>query len=243
LSQALARRPPLVTRHTSLVTVFEMTAGVPENTKVVEALRAVGEVRADDFENGVWARARAVRLTRYWSGAEAPEGRRGEARAAWDAAGLTVRFDCRQAEPLVVSAAPSLGRKTYGLWERDVCELFITPEAVEINRYLEFEVAPTGEWLDLALKVNAEGRETDWDFRSGMTAAARVSPDSITLALRVPWGALGQAPSAGERWRCNLFRCVGRDPDRGYLAWQPTHTPEPGFHVPQKFGWMVFGES
>jgi len=43
-----------------------------------------------------------------------------------------------------------------------------------------------------------------------------------------------------ERWRVNLFRCVGKDPDRGYLAWQSTRTPKPNFHVPQVFGWLVF---
>ena len=206
----------------------------------VEAARAAGAVRAGDFEAGAWSRARAVRLTRYWSGEEAPEGRRAEARAVWDDEALAVRFDCRQAEPLVVSPAPRLDRKTVGLWERDVCELFITPEAGEVTRYFEFEVAPTGEWLDLALALGPEGRETDWDFRSGMTAAARVREGSLTLGMRVPWGALGGAPRPGDRWRCNLFRCVGREPARGYLAWRPTHTPEPGFHVPEKFGWMVF---
>ena len=207
---------------------------------IVEARRAAGEVAVDDFRHGAWELARPAHVARYWSGEDAPRGRRAEARVAWDAEGFTVRFDCRQEEPLVVSTAPRLGRKTVGLWERDVCEIFITPETGRIGRYYEFEVAPTGEWLDLALTVTAEGRDTDWDFRSGMTAAARVREGSVTMALRVPWGALPRAPRAGERWRCNLFRCVGRDPARGYLAWQPTHTPEPSFHVPEKFGWIVF---
>ncbi len=209
-------------------------------TNIVEALRVAGELRAGDFEHGAWARARAAHLTRYWSGEEAPEGRRAEARAAWDAGGLTVRFDCRQVEPLVVSDAPRLDRKTVGLWERDVCEMFLTPEQGPVRHYAEFEVAPTGEWLDLAVKVGPKGLEKDWEYASGMTVAARAGKGSLTLAMRVPWKAFGRAPRAGERWRCNLFRCVGRDPARGYLAWQPTHTPEPAFHVPEKFGWMAF---
>jgi hypothetical protein len=73
-----------------------------------------------------------------------------------------------------------------------------------------------------------------------MTAAARAQEGSLVLGMRVPWKALKHAPRAGDRWRCNLFRCVGSDPSRGYLAWQPTHTPEPAFHVPEKFGWIVF---
>lgn len=211
-----------------------------ETAGVVEASRAARGVGPEEFESEAWARARAVRLTRYWSGEDAPEGRRAEARVLWDESGLTVRFDCRQAEPLVVSASPRLDRKTLGLWDRDVCELFITPEAGAIRHYFEFEVAPTGEWLDLALTVTEGERETDWEYRSGMTVAARVGAGEIKLAMRVPWRALGRAPQEGERWRCNLFRCVGRDPTRGYLAWRPTHTPEPGFHVPEKFGWMEF---
>ena len=216
-----------------------MAAGY-EITDTVEALRVEGGVAAGDFGHAAWARARAAHIARYWSGEEAPPARRAEARVAWDDEGFTVRFVCAQAEPLVVSAAPRLDRKTLGLWERDVCEVFITPEAGSITRYYEFEVAPTGEWVDLALAVVPGGRETDWDYRSGMTSAARVAAGSVTLGLRVPWSALPARPRAGERWRCNLFRCVGRDPDRGYITWRPTHTPEPAFHVPEKFGWIVF---
>jgi hypothetical protein len=217
-----------------------MVARGYEITNIVEALRVVGEVSAGDFENRAWKHARAAHLARYWSGEDAPVGRRAEARVLWDALGLTVRFDCRQSEPLVVSAAPRLDRKTLNLWDRDVCEIFITSETEVIRHYFEFEVAPTGEWIDLALTVRPEGRETDWEFHSGMTAAARIGKDSVTLGMRVPWKALGRTPRAGDRWRCNLFRCVGKDPTRGYLTWQPTHTPEPSFHVPEKFGWIVF---
>jgi hypothetical protein len=217
-----------------------MVARGYEITNIVEALRVERDLAAGDFDDAAWSRPRAAQIARYWSGEDAPPERRAEARALWNEHALAVRFDCRQAEPLVLSASPRLDRKTIGLWDRDVCELFITPERDAIRHYFEFEVAPTGEWIDLKLTVRPQGRATDWHFHSGMNAAARVRPDSLTLGLRVPWKHLGGAPRAGERWRCNLFRCVGRDPTRGYLAWQPTNTPEPSFHVPDKFGWMVF---
>ena len=38
-----------------------------------------------------------------------------------------------------------------GLWDRDVCEIFIAPDEHVIERYFEFEAAPTGEWLDVAI--------------------------------------------------------------------------------------------
>jgi hypothetical protein len=81
---------------------------------------------------------------------------------------------------------------------------------------------------------------TDWGYRSNMTVAARVKDGEITLAMRVPFAALGRAtPARGDVWRANLYRCVGAGWSR-YLAWLPTYTPEPNFHVPEKFGRLRF---
>ncbi|MDX6270068.1 MAG: hypothetical protein QOD28_1291 [Acidobacteriota bacterium] len=211
---------------------------------IVEASRARELVGVAELDHAEWARVRPVRLKRYWSGEAAPFARQAEARLLWDERGLSARFVCEQREPLVVSASPERGWKTMGLWDRDVCELFVAPRADDPSRYFEFEVAPTGEWLDLALRVGVFGRETDWGFYSGMESAARISADSVTVAMRVPWDAFGVsvAPRAGERWRANLFRCVGAGETRGYVAWQPTHAPEPNFHVPEKFGWLHFAD-
>lgn len=207
---------------------------------VVEASYTAADVSAGELDHPAWDAARPVRLTRYWSGEDAPAGRHAEARLLWSAEALAVRFVCRQTEPLVVSADPQTERKTLGLWERDVCELFVAPDAWEPERYLELEAAPTGEWVDLMIRQFAVERETDWGFRSGMTAAARVSEGAVTIAMRVPFSGIGRAPRAGDRWRANLFRCVGQGESRGYLAWRPTYTDEPGFHVPDAFGRLRF---
>ncbi|MFL6230306.1 MAG: carbohydrate-binding family 9-like protein [Pyrinomonadaceae bacterium] len=210
-----------------------------ESTEI-EARRAGADFAVGDFDNPAWRRARAVRIEHYWSGERAPEGRRAEARLLWTDAALYVRFVARQTEPLIVSDQPRLGEKTLGLWDRDVCELFVAPDAGAPERYFEFEVAPTGEWLDARIHQLPDKRESDFEYHSGATFAARASGDTITLVMRVPWSALGGAPRAGARWRANLYRCIGKDPTRGYLAWQPTLTPEPSFHVPAKFGWLRF---
>lgn len=211
-----------------------------EDNKTLVARRTALELAATDLDHAEWKRARAVRIERYWSGKDAPPQRHAEARLLWSSEALCVRFACSQAEPLVVSESPQTDRKTMNLWDRDVCEIFIAPDARAPERYYEFEVAPTGEWIDLAIHWKPEGRETDWDFHSGMTAAARVSQGSVKMAMRVPWAALGRTPARGDRWRVNLFRCVGRGEGRGYLTWQPTLAPEPSFHVPQVFGWLLF---
>ena len=211
-----------------------------ETGDVIEVYRAGAEVAAAELDHDEWNTAPVAHLKRYWSGEVAPVERHAEARLIWSEAALCVRFICRQAEPLVVSASPQTERKTLGLWERDVCEIFIAPDVRTPERYFEFEAAPTGEWLDLAIQRMAHARETDWQYQSGMSAAARIYGGSVTIVMRVPWEAFGRQPQAGENWRANLFRCVGASPRRGYLAWRPTQTARPDFHVPQAFGWLHF---
>lgn len=218
-----------------------MNRSIDETTEAVEAVRAESDFDLRALDRDEWRLAPPIRIVRYWSGEDAPPERHAEARLLWTDEALYARFACRQAEPLVVNQYPQLARKSVGLWERDVCELFIAPEAHAPERYYEFEAAPTGEWLDLKLRLTPEGRETVWDFDSGMTAAGRITEGRIHVAIRVPWRAFDvRAPRAGEVWRANLYRCVGAGPSRGYLAWRPTHTPEPLFHVPEKFGPLKF---
>jgi hypothetical protein len=197
-------------------------------------------IAAGDFASDVWERCEPVTIAHLWSGAPAPVGRQAEARICWSDEALHVRFVCNQHEPLVVSAELQTDRKTLGLWDRDVCEIFVAPDPATPERYFEFEVAPTGEWVDLGIVISAEGRETDWDYQSGMKAAASISKREVKVGMRIPWSSSIPKPNRGDRWLVNLFRCVGPEaPDR-YLAWRPTHAPEPAFHVPQAFGPLRF---
>jgi cellulose/xylan binding protein with CBM9 domain len=197
------------------------------------------ELSPDQFQDPAWAKAPPIQIAREWSGEDAPVSRHAEARIVWSAESLAVRFVCRQDEPLIVHSNPQLDKKTIGVWDRDVCELFIAPDASAPGRYFEFQAAPTGEWVDLAINFTAAGRETDFEFHSGMSAAAIVSEGVTTIAMRIPWSDLIPKPQRGDAWRVNLFRCVGTGNER-YLAWRPTYTSEPNFHVPEVFGWLRF---
>ena len=187
-----------------------------------------------------WKQAKEVVVKAYWSGNEAPAGRQFKARLLWSATALYVRFEANQTEPLIVSDKPDLKSKTKELWDRDVCEIFVAPDKAKRNRYFEFEIAPTGEWIDLGIEVLPAKRETDWDYQSGMQAAARVEKTQVVMAIKIDWKAFGKTPKAGDIWLGNLFRCVGSGPTRGYLAWRPTKTQEPAFHVPKAFGEFQF---
>lgn len=193
-----------------------------------------------DLDNPVWERADEIRIDRYWSGEAAPESQRFSAWLLWSDSALYIRFKTGADEPPVIADQPILDKKTLGLWDRDVCEIFLAPDPADPISYFEFEVAPTGEWIDLGVRQFEDRRETDWDYASGMTVGARIGQDAIVTAMRIPWSAFGKVPEDGEIWRGNVLRCVGREPDRGYLAWSPTLTPQPNFHVPARFGEFRF---
>jgi len=197
-------------------------------------------IGVDDFDNEAWQRCRPVTIAHEWSGEPAPVERHAEVRICWSDEALHVRFVGNQHAPLVVSAEPRKDRKTLGLWDRDVCEIFIAPNSNEPWRYFEFEASPAGEWVDLGIVLTAEGRHTDWDFQSGMRVAARVEETRIKVGMLIPWGASIRKPDKADQWLVNLFRCVGPEAPERYLAWCPTKTPEPNFHVPEAFGPLHF---
>lgn len=196
----------------------------------------------DRLDDPAWSGASQTVVTKYWSGKAAPDGRRFSARVLWSDTALYIRFDASQSEPLVISENPDITQKIRGLWDRDVCEIFIAPNASQRNKYFEFEIAPTGEWIDLAIEVASQERKTDWDYKSGMTSAAKIEKGKVVMAIKIPWKAFGARPKAGDVWLGNLFRCVGKDPTRGYLSWQATKTKEPSFHVPKAFGEFYFSK-
>jgi len=211
-----------------------------KKTDRVEIPHVKTEIDVSAYDDNIWSHARHIEIDTYWSGEIAPQTRRIDARLLWSNTALYARFAAEQHEPLVVSDKPDLRKKVHGLWDRDVCEIFIAPDRSTPNKYFEFEVAPTGEWIDLGIEVTSDKRLTDWDYASGMEAFAKVDADKVFEVIKVPFKALGRIPKVGDVWLGNLFRCIGKGSTRGYLAWRPTRTKEPSFHVPSAFGEFEF---
>ena len=208
----------------------------------VKALHIEDDFLISEFDHASWKKAQQINIENYWSGERAEIGRRARAKLLWSDSAFYVRFCANQIEPLVVNDQPNLKTKTIGLWNRDVCEIFIAPNLREPNKYYEFEIAPTGEWVDLQIHQTAERRETDFDYDSGMQTAARIEKDKIVMAMKIGWKAFGVTPRTRDVWRVNLFRCIGSGARRGYLAWRPTRTERPNFHVPEAFGELEFAQ-
>ena len=228
-----------------LALLYIISAQAQNSDRMNEKPKAEIRYISEDFEiselnHKFWERAKSVKTKQYWSGEKAPKGRQFKTKLLWSDTALYVRFEANQNEPLVVSDEPNLKTKTRGLWDRDVCEIFLAPDRDDFRRYFEFEVAPTGEWIDLGIHQLPDRRETDWDYSSNMKTAARIEKVKVLMAFKVEWSAFGVTPEAGDVWLGNILRAVGKDPDRGYLSWSPTLTEKPNFHIPEKFGEFEF---
>ena len=58
------------------------------------------------------------------------------------------------------------------LWDRDVVEFFLGDDWTDIKHYREFEIAPTGDWVDLAIDLGKEKYEAAWE--SGWQRQGRI---------------------------------------------------------------------
>jgi len=218
---------------------LKITAGMFKEAKI-KIFRAEEDFPISELDSDNWQRASDIEINKYWSGEKARVGRHAKARLLWSDSALYVRFEANQIEPLVISESPNLKGKTIGLWDRDVCEIFVAPNSKESGRYFEFEIAPNGEWIDLEIHRMPDKRETDFDYISEMESSAKIEIGKVWMAIKIEWKAFGKIPNANEIWKGNLFRCVGSGETRGYLAWQPTRTETPNFHVPETFGEFEF---
>jgi hypothetical protein len=192
------------------------------------------------LDDPAWHAVESVTVDTLWSGEPAGDGRSFDVAGLWSDSELFIRFDCRQTEPLVIAEQPVTEIKSPQLWERDVCEAFIACDKSEPRKYLEFEVAPTGEWLDLAVDATSGAFVKDWKYDTGMRVDARIEDGRVLMAMAIPFSAFGKRPKNGEIWLGNIYRCVGKGSDRGMLAWSPTMTERPSFHVPEAFGEFHF---
>ena len=188
-----------------------------------------------DFTARVWRDASPVSVNLLWNGAPAPAELSTTAVLLWTATDLWVGFTCGYTE-LDIDAETDPTNERHGLWERDVCEMFVrSPREPHAASYKEFEVAPTAQWCDLAIRQPRVDVDLEW--QSGMRTAAAIEPATVTwrAVMVLPFSAFGVTPRAGDRWHANLFRIARMAGERRYLAYAPTGTAVPDFHVPDRF--------
>jgi hypothetical protein len=183
-----------------------------------------------------WQNASPVTFHSDWQGKNADPERETKVRILWSRQHLYLRFECRYRELFLFEDSDPNGRRDH-LWDRDVAEAFLQPDPSRERCYREFEVSPNGMWVDLDIFPGGLA-----DLKSGLRRAVVLDEKSHTWTaeLAIPLKALTTSFDPAAIWRVNFYRVEGRKEPRAYLAWQPTHTPQPNFHVPSAFGSLRF---
>jgi alpha-galactosidase len=225
-----------------LCSIDSMTQNTPSlpcatSTREIVAARAIRAIRLDAAHaDEEWQNVDPITFCSDWQGKNGGLELETRVRALWAPDTLYLRFEAAYRELYVFYDSEPNGRRDE-LWERDVAEVFLQPDPSRPHYYREFEVSPNGMWLDL--DIFPDGRA---DLKSGMQRSVFLDERAKTWAaeLAIPMKSLTPDFDPKAMWRVNFFRVEGRQEPRRYLAWQPTHSPEPNFHVPSAFGRLSF---
>jgi alpha-galactosidase len=218
-------------------------AKFPKNTPAVEqtseiiAAPVLREFEVDaEHAAAEWENATPVTFCTDWQGKNPDLARETRVRVLWSWRTLFLRFECRYRELFFFAESEANGRRDH-LWERDVVESFLQPSPAQKSRYKEFELSPNGMWIDL--DIFPGGRS---DLKSGLGHSVFLDREAGVWAgeMAIPMRVLTQSFDPQMLWRANFYRVEGSAEPRAYLAWRPTGTQEPNFHVPAAFGKLRF---
>jgi len=198
-----------------------------------------------DPKSPPWAGAATAQISRDCSRQISYQDLQTEVRAFWTQHDLYLLFTNPYRTLNLFLPAQGAGDRDR-LWDRDVVEMFLGADWGNIRQYREFEIAPTGDHVDLAIDLARQHYDQAWS--SGWETAARIDQAARVwfAAARIPLTAVSASPvTDGTRWRINLYRIDGEGPDslRRFLCWQPTCVvnQDPN-HVPEAFGTLVFSK-
>jgi hypothetical protein len=165
--------------------------------------------------------------------------------AYWTKRLLILRFVSRFQVLSTFEPAITEGKRI-GLWERDVVEAFIHPVTNWYkHEYVEFEVAPTGEKMDLKLRLPLR----DFFWNSNFETASFVDNKAKiwTADMYIPFAAFKVygygTPSHLDEWRINFFRNIASK--NLFISWVPTmcktaHVPHSAYEPRRVNGFIQF---
>jgi len=207
--------------------------------------RVAHSIRVDgDLHKAPWTELVPIELTPS-HGRGASRGFQSTAlRLCHDGERLYIAFEC---EDGAIVASHS-GRNA-PLYEEDVVEAFLAPGA-DRRHYFELETSPRNAWFEARIESPDSRRDTmrvdrDWicaDFAHAVRVTGRRSDgdESWSAEWSIPFASLSvPAPRTGDRWRANFYR-IDQAHGGEYSAWSPTLADPPDFHLPDRFGVLVF---
>jgi hypothetical protein len=201
---------------------------------VVKATRIDRDFPVDGkLDEPEWSLATPTRLEYQSGDSSARADLSTPVRILWSDKYLYLGYECPYTELSLFK--PVQATERLGLWDNDVVEAFVAPDAEQVQNYVEFEWAPTGESLDL--KIEGPAKDFAWTAKSESAARIDDAAKVWRVEVRIPLAAIAAtAPQPGTRWRLNLYRHDRAN--RAGLAFSPTLTRT--FHTPARFGWLEF---
>jgi alpha-galactosidase len=183
-----------------------------------------------------WQTTQPIRFSADWQGRNPDPALETEVRVLWSPGMLYLRFACSYRQLFVFQDSDPDGRRDH-LWDRDVAEAFLQPEPSPERYYKEFEIAPNGMWVDLDISPSGLA-----DLKSGLSRSVHIDEEKRiwTAEMAIPLRTITTRFDPSSAWRANFYRIEGAKEPRRYMAWRPTHTQQPNFHVPEAFGALRF---
>jgi Glycoside hydrolase 123, catalytic domain/Carbohydrate family 9 binding domain-like/Glycoside hydrolase 123 N-terminal domain len=219
-----------------------------QNMSYASNARIISKHAPEDFvpdgnlEKAVWKTADWVHVDHDMSGTRPYPQSAMDIATLWTPHCVYFAYRCKYTTLNIYNDGDPAAEK-WGLWERDVVEVFINPQPERVNHYYEFEVSPDNLWIDLEInKDQSPFNDANWD--SHFEHATRIDPEHHiwTCEFRIPVASMGAKEIfGGSEWRLNLFRCDGptQDYPRRFMSWS-TIPEGTSFHVPTRFGIIQF---
>lgn len=198
-----------------------------------------------DVSKVIWQQAEWVRFDHDSSARKNHPEAETQVASLWTPTYLYFAFRCKYST-LNLYEGEDPAKEQWGLWDRDVVEVFLNPEPARVNHYYEFEVAPNNLWIDLEIDLDKKPfNNASWN--SHFEHATWLDPKNRvwTCEMRIPVRSMGVPVMRPKmEWRVNFYRAdgLGDNTQRRLLCWSPVLGEKPNFHVPSRFGIIRFVE-
>jgi alpha-galactosidase len=222
---------------------MKLTSPYTSSVQTTSRFSAEDFVPDGNLDKKVWQGAKRVRFDNDPPGQRHFPEAETQVASFWNATHVYFAYWCKYTT-LNIYAGEDPAKERWGLWDRDVVEVFLNPAPERVNHYYEFEVAPNNEWIDLEIDLDKNPfNDSAWNSR--FQHATRIDPKSHvwTCEMRIPVSALGiQVMQPDSAWRINFYRAEGPGDDahRRFLCWSTIPGDKLTFHVPTRFGTILF---
>lgn len=199
------------------------------------------------LDDAAWRAAKPVPFIFPWP-EQTGEKQKTTVRLTWDSDNLYVAYECEDSD--IIAVQTERDDPTY---KDDAVELFIAPPGLK-NLYVGLEMNARAVLYDYVY-VFPQRLLKNYDLRGVQLATSingtlNVTGDhdqGWTLELAIPWRSFSDladdpVPKVGDRWRANMNRWDGTEPNRRLSQWSDSGMLKPDPHNPDRFGYLLFVE-